>query len=368
MTPMNDLKGMKYGLLTVLHKVDRPIWAKNKSIYWFCRCDCGKELIISASRLRSKGKRSCGCALYNNLKGRVFGLLTVLAEHGKDKNGKRLWKCRCACGNEKIAETSSLTRGHTKSCGCLRHKKQDLVGQKFGMLTVIARSQTAKRGHILWKCVCECGNEKDVRGSYLKSGSRKSCGCLNKNRFLFQAENLDGQRFGRLIVLKIVRANKAGSHWLCQCDCGNKKVIAAKNLKQGYTKSCGCFKKEMIIAAHKLEPSKASFNAVFYEYRSKAKARGFEFLLSKNEFRTLTKQNCCYCGCPPSNIRKTRSNNGGYIYSGIDRIDNFKGYTTENVVPCCKDCNWAKRDKSLKEFENWIKLVYRNFIKNEEQE
>jgi len=309
MTPMNDLKGMKYGLLTVLHKVSRPSWAKNKSIYWFCRCDCGKELIISASRLRSKGKRSCGCARYNDLSGKIFGILTVLMEYGKDKNGKRLWICKC-----------------------------------------------------------ECGNEKEVKGSSLKSGNTKSCGCLSKNMFLSSAEDLVERRFERLVVLEIVKANKTGSHWLCQCDCGNKKVIAAKNLKQGYTKSCGCLKKERVSAAHRLEVSEAAFNAVFYEYKSSAKARGFEFLLSKNKFRILTEQNCYYCGCSPSNVRKAQNNNGNYIYSGIDRVDNFKGYTIKNTVPCCKDCNWAKKDKSLGEFKNWVKLIYKNFIKNKEQE
>ena len=366
MTPRNDLKGMKYGLLTVLYKVDRPSWAKNKSIYWFCKCDCGKELIISASRLRCGHNISCGCARYKNLTGMIFGNLTVIEEFGNDKNGKKLWKCKCICGNEKIAESSSLMGGHTKSCGCLKHKKQDLVGQKFGMLTVIERSRISKDRHIFWKCICECGNEKEVKGSSLKSGNIMSCGCLSKNMFLYRAEDLVGQRFERLVVLEIVKANKAGSHWLCQCDCGNKKVIAARNLKQGHTKSCGCLKRERVIATNRLKTSEAAFNGLLYEYRKNAKARGFEFLLGKDEFRTLTKQNCYYCGCPPNNIKKAQGNNGDYVYTGIDRVDNFKGYTTKNTVPCCKDCNWAKKDKSLREFKNWVKLIYKNFIKNKE--
>jgi hypothetical protein len=51
--------------------------------------------------------------------------------------------------------------------------------------------------------------------------------------------DLTGQRFGRLQVLSFAGNINKGSLWLCKCDCGNKKIIRATNLKQG-TQSCGC--------------------------------------------------------------------------------------------------------------------------------
>lgn len=61
--------------------------------------------------------------------------------------------------------------------------------------------------------------------------------------------DLTGQRFGRLVVIERAedRIRKSGKHeicWLCQCDCGNKKVISRSSLKSGKALSCGCLAKE----------------------------------------------------------------------------------------------------------------------------
>lgn len=54
----------------------------------------------------------------------------------------------------------------------------DLVGQKFGRLTVLERAENAKNGAVHWKCHCECGNVVIVRGDSLRLGITRSCGCL----------------------------------------------------------------------------------------------------------------------------------------------------------------------------------------------
>lgn len=56
---------------------------------------------------------------------------------------------------------------------------QDLTGQKFGRLTVIKRDKNDNRGQTRWLCQCQCGNLKIVRANHLKSGKIKSCGCYN---------------------------------------------------------------------------------------------------------------------------------------------------------------------------------------------
>lgn len=54
----------------------------------------------------------------------------------------------------------------------------DLTGKKFGRLFVIEQGGRTNKGEILWKCRCDCGTEKEVRGSKLRDGSVSSCGCL----------------------------------------------------------------------------------------------------------------------------------------------------------------------------------------------
>lgn len=56
---------------------------------------------------------------------------------------------------------------------------------------------------------------------------------------------IPGSRFGRLLVLSLAETDKwRNSKWLCQCDCGNVKIVRAGNLSGGQTKSCGCLARE----------------------------------------------------------------------------------------------------------------------------
>lgn len=53
-----------------------------------------------------------------------------------------------------------------------------------------------------------------------------------------------GQKFGRLTVIKLVGKHFNGSAlWLCLCDCGNYNIVSRQRLKDGHTKSCGCLRK-----------------------------------------------------------------------------------------------------------------------------
>jgi hypothetical protein len=64
--------------------------------------------------------------------------------------------------------------------------------------------------------------------------------------------NLVGKRFGKLVVIEKHSVNGNGeTQWLCQCDCGNTKIVSRGNLKSGNTKSCGCLHKEVMYDFHK---------------------------------------------------------------------------------------------------------------------
>lgn len=112
------------------------------------------------------------------LEGRRFGHLVALEPAGT-KHRERLWRCICDCGKEKIARQGDLRAGDTKSCGCLRGGALKLEGQRFGRLVAIEIVGT-KGGRRLWRCVCDCGKEKIVTQNALRRGNTKSCGCLHK--------------------------------------------------------------------------------------------------------------------------------------------------------------------------------------------
>ena len=174
-----DLTGQTFGEWTVI-KRDYETTDNAKHAFWECKCSCGTVKSIPGVRLRKGESKSCGCLKeeQNNLTGKKYGKLLVLKK-AESKNGHSQWHCLCDCGNETIVSSDKLKSGHTKSCGCEKNKnKIDLIGQKFGKLTVIADSGKRHNGGMIWTCQCECGNIKDVRADALKAGTIMSCGCL----------------------------------------------------------------------------------------------------------------------------------------------------------------------------------------------
>jgi hypothetical protein len=180
---------------------------------------------------------------------------------------------------------------------------------------------------------------------------------------------LTGQKFGRLTVIKRSYPNDRYNHanWLCKCNCGKEKIIKGDCLTRGITKSCGCFRREKAKSLGKrvkLDLGIASMHQRFYAYKSQAKFKGLIFELTEEQFHKITQKNCYYCGAKPNNIQNTPGTNGNYIYNGIDRVDNSKGYTLDNVVPCCWLCNSRKGAITLQEFKDWIGKVYNNMKGN----
>ncbi len=58
------------------------------------------------------------------MEGKRFGKLTVVERAGSTKRYNKIWKCQCDCGNINFVITNSLTRGNTRSCGCLTYKER----------------------------------------------------------------------------------------------------------------------------------------------------------------------------------------------------------------------------------------------------
>jgi hypothetical protein len=95
----------------------------------------------------------------------------------------RRYLCECSCGNIKSVFIENLKRGLSKSCGCTSHTKPahnyiDLVGKKFGNLTILERVSAIGEKQTKFRCLCECGKESIVCAAHLKNGHTKSCGCL----------------------------------------------------------------------------------------------------------------------------------------------------------------------------------------------
>lgn len=152
-------------------------------------------------------------------------------------------------------------------------KHLDLCGQKFGRLTAVSVDRSS--GKLLWKFLCDCGNEKIANGAMVKYGEIQSCGCLRKETTKQRKSvDLTGFRFGRLLVLsQIDERDKHGFvRWSCLCDCGKQTSASSAVLNKGAKQSCGCIRREMMRA---LGSSSKQENPISKtkEYRSSLRSR-----------------------------------------------------------------------------------------------
>lgn len=226
----------------------------------------------------------------------------------------------------------------------------DLTDQKFGKLTVIKRYGSSDTGHITWLCRCDCGNEAIVRGVDLTRGHTIGCHCQMKNLI-----DETGNRYGKLTVIeRALNEKNSNVMWRCLCDCGRETIVGSSSLRSGGTKSCGC--------QHPLPKGEASFNALINNFKTRARVANLEYSLTSEQVYKLTQSTCYYCGVKPYQvINKNAKTNGEFVYNGLDRVDNSKGYTIDNVVTCCGVCNRAKSTLSISEFKDLICRIYKNW-------
>jgi hypothetical protein len=176
---------------------------------------------------------------------------------------------------------------------------------------------------------------------------------------------LAGKKFNKVYVIEEILARRYGKvYWKCKCDCGNIFASPGSALVSGLTKSCGCYSHELMAGYKRKAPGEASFNNTWWSYQRSAKYRGLEFNLSREEFRTITQKKCHFCNKEPSQWNKKGNTFGFYVHNGIDRMDNNKGYTIDNCVPCCARCNRMKMDMTYDEFIEQMKAILKHLNQN----
>jgi 5-methylcytosine-specific restriction endonuclease McrA len=244
--------------------------------------------------------------------------------------------------------------------------RKDYTGMKFGHLVAI--QDTGKRIHrsVVWLYQCDCGRTCEKPTNYIQdamqSGYEPRCGQCRKEDF-----DITGDVYGMLTairpVLKMRDEVRPGALWEFQCVCGDVVRKTARDVRKqardGHIPNCG--KTECNNGRKhnsRYADGEAARNELIRSYQKGAKKRGHEFALTVEQMEKLFRGNCYYCGRLPEQIKKThhRTHSSSYIYNGIDRVDNSRGYVPENVVSCCDKCNKAKLQMSHDDF---LDLIFR---------
>lgn len=171
-------------------------------------------------------------------------------------------------------------------------------------------------------------------------------------------KDITGKRFGRLIAIKRIQNYFKNypyrSGWECVCDCGNITVVYINSLTRGLTTSCGCYQKEVVYKGYK-ELGGQQWSRIKHQ----AKLRNLTVTLTiQQAWYLYEKQNrkCALSGVSielKANYKGKESNNT----ASLDRIDNSKGYSIDNVQWVHKTINIMRNKLTVNEFIDFCKEV-----------
>lgn len=193
------------------------------------------------------------------------------------------------------------------------------IGNRVGRWTVIR--EVRKSGKKYYSCRCDCGEVKDVYYRSIEQGLSLSCGCLRSELNRDKGVELTGKKIGKLTVL--CRDAGRDGYWVCLCECGGRKSIVAKSLREGNTRSCGCIQRGVA--------SKIGARTVAKNVEAQVKTNK----LYRTNFQVIENEK------PPRNNKsghkgvwwdKTRSMWSAYIQVHGKKIHLGRHYTIEDAI------------------------------------
>ena len=143
-------------------------------------------------------------------------------------------------------------------------------------------------------------------------------------------QDITGQKFGKLTVIKKVENINGRTAYLCECECGNKKQIIGKYLKNGSTKTCGCGK--ILNPHHKTHGQ--SNNKIYYVYKNMINRC---YNKKNKKYESYGKRGIQVCNEWLQNFENFYNwaiNNGYQENLSLDRINNNGNYKPSN-------CRWV---------------------------
>lgn len=306
----------------------------------------------------------------NYYEGGIYGCYQILQ---KLPNKHFLVKC-LNCGKERDCTATLLRKAYRdpdyKCPACLGNERlQYEVGMKAGCIEIIERLDS---NNFIVRCN-NCGKEFKMSGTtfkkYFLKDSVESCRFC-KEKVHKSHKHWVGEILGNCYELIEFLG---GSRWITRCTkCGRIQEQSISNMQKHKLETCyycdDPTRKSRAQTGVRYETLEERYYNYYKKQVESANDRGKkfkEFKLSFDEFKSLIKGNCCYCGAEPSedniwakSAKRISKGDEDNKFNGIDRIDSSKGYYKENCVSCCTKCNRMKLDYSVNDFLNHINNIF----------
>lgn len=347
---VKNLVGQKFGKLTPIKYIE----TKKYQDYWQCICDCGQNHITSHRCLIRGKTKSCGCLYFYNAIGQKRGKLKVVECVRYGKHGQTsLWKCVCDCGKECTLTGRKLNL--KKSCGCMVHDPSkrwtgiyDISGKYLYTLKSNAKYRKIKfslKKEYLWKLYIEQNKKCKLSGINIKFVRNYVDNGENQTASLDRIDSSKGYIEGNVQwVHKVVNRMKwkiSEKEFINWCKLiSNYRLKTKFNIDFDYND----YGELRIIHGNGWKGYKSISGALFNSVVKGASSRNLDFSITIEDIWNrymFQDKRCFYSGVIVKfNTVKNKKNST----ASIERIDNQKHYTKENVVITHKTLNMMKGD------------------------
>lgn len=240
------------------------------------------------------------------------------------------------------------------AAGRMKKNHATLVGKRFGKLTVEKILGPDRWRSIRARCVCDCGNVKRVVVSRLIKDEVIACG---KGVCHGSIRDISGRKFAYLTAESADRTEILGTFWWFFCECGRRVSLNRNAVVAGKQKSCGCMLASLVSRSmrNRFPPEQAVINRAYGQHVRDAQKRSLLPCLSKDEWTSVAKQPCYYCG---HTSKRLTTYGLAVAMNSVDRLNNESFYRVGvNAVPCCFRCQRIKMHFTAQEFIDHSRVV-----------
>lgn len=314
-----------------------------------------------------------------DLTGQKYGRLTFIKPTEERYSGRVIWEAICECKTILRVKPGNVLSGNTTSCGCLHTEKSRINIIRAHEINRLYEPRISIAVEI-WKqtyneeCDFELFLEKTQQNCYYcgiapfrkRFGKTRKGKTRNQNNY-FIYNGLD--RVDRLmthnndnIVPACFECNKI--KWdspqsefysmiglIYQFSIENSRHYNKQQEQDRYNHLIN------IINTAIIKGKGRQFPAVIANARQVWCSSTYRKKIEFDSFLKMSQCNCYYCGRAPYKKFSKRDTqeyiDNPFIYNGIDRLDSSKTYLSNNIVPCCRNCNIAKMALSINDF--WTK-------------